>query len=63
MIRRKRWLVAAHESLTLAVLASMRAEVMSSLLETQGSSPLIGGQAGTKESGRDTKASFIESET
>lgn len=50
-------------ALTLAVLASMRAEVMSSLLETQGSSPLIGGQAGTKEGDRDTKASFIESET
>lgn len=48
---------------TLAALASMRAEVMSSLLEIQGSSPLIGGHAGTKERGWDTRASFNESET
>ena len=50
-------------ALTLVALASMRAEVMSSWLETQGSTPLIGGHAGTKASSWDTKAPFNESET
>lgn len=49
--------------LTLAVLAPMRAEVMSSFARDEGLSPLIGGHAGTKEGSWDTKALFNESET